>query len=88
MESQKIERAVKEFFNGRRFCYANPETETFATNFYGDTPVCKLTRRDVIMCIEMARDNWTWDDDDALDTDDREQMAIDHVLDDMQFDKP
>ena len=74
-----IENAVAYFFGTKRICYATPGTENHSANFYGEKRVCKLTRAEVIACIETARDNWN----DAT-----EQSAIDAVLGDLQFYRP
>ena len=74
-----IARAVAEFFGARRYCYATPGTDNHSANFYGSTHVCRLSRADVEMFIEHARDNWT----DAT-----EESAIADVLADLQLYKP
>lgn len=79
--------AVAEFFGRARVCYVDTQCDNFAANFYGDTR--KLTRRDVIGCIETARDNWDWADDIAADLKATPQsLAIDAILSDLTFIRP
>ena len=78
-----IVRAVNEFFGSSRAVYATPGTDNHSANFYGDHDICRLTRSDVIACIETARDNWVDGDADYTEND-----AIRDVLDDLQYTRP
>ena len=90
----KIARAVSQFFGAHRVAYATPGTDNHSANFYGDTYICKLSRREVVACIETARDNWCVPDhsdgshDASYDPENAEQSAIRDVLEDLQFDRP
>jgi len=79
-----IKSEVNEFFGAKRICYATPGTDNHSANFYGDHYICKLTRSDVIGCIETARDNWCW----PFDENGEEQAAIEAILGELQFDIP
>lgn len=82
MNAKKINAAVNDFFDGKRYAYATPGTANHTANFYGDHYICKLTRSEVVSCIESARE-WNWDKND-----DPEKCAIEAILNDLQFELP
>lgn len=83
----RIRAAVDEFFGrNRHYVYATPDTDNHSANFYGDTYVCRLSRRDVVNCITVAL-AWNFDGEDEPDFD-RVATATRAIIDDLQFEKP
>jgi len=83
-EIKKIAKAaIDHFFGNRRYVYAIPGTENHSANFYGSRYICKLSKSDVLACIDTAIDSGTW-----IDQDDEDQDVIKMILDDLQLEKP
>jgi hypothetical protein len=85
-QKSEIAAAVKQFMGTRRICYATPGTENHASNFYGDTHVCRFTRSELADIIESALDNWTDADNDHSHY--LVSEAVEIITDDMQFERP
>jgi len=85
-DKNQIEAAVREFMGSKRACYATPGTDNHSANFYGDTHICRLSRRDVINTIECVIGDWSIDDGEMRHMTVAE--CIKAVLNDLQLDRP
>ena len=86
-KQNEITTAVRQFMQGKRACYVTPGTSRHSANFYGDTHICKLSRRDVINTIECVIGEWETDNDGEL----RPMTVaecIEAILSDLQLDRP
>lgn len=74
---------IAEFFGKQKYVYATPGSDNHTANFYGMDRICRLTRTDVLRCVEAASG---WGGGDGQEYDARDLLAI--VLGDLQLDRP
>jgi hypothetical protein len=90
---QTIENAVNQFLSGKRACWAIPHTDRHTSNFYGDTPLCRFTRVELVETIAMYHENYGvscsgYDDDGNETTGQSLEASIEEIIEDMTLDKP
>jgi len=93
--TQKITEAVESFFNlaDNGVVWVTPGTDNHSSNFYGDERIIAMEPDDVVGCIETAFDNWEAEefyneDGDLISDEEKLDLCIDFILDDLQYDKP
>lgn len=75
---------IAEFFGKQRFVYATPGTDNHTANFYGMENICKLSKSDVLGCVDTARDWNNGENNEGYS----EQEVLKIVLSDLQLARP